>query len=100
MLKNIKIQGFKSIRNLDLNLSTINILIGANGVGKSNFISFFKLINNIYEERLQRYSLSEGADNLLYYGRKTTEMNSGELDFGNSAYKFDLHPNSDNGLFI
>ncbi len=100
MLKNIKIEGFKSIKKLNLDLSPINILIGANGVGKSNFISFFKLINNIYEQRLQRYSLKEGADNLLYYGRKTTEVISGQLDFGNSAYAFELQPDKNGGLFI
>jgi predicted ATPase len=48
MLQNIKIEGFKSIKKLDLKLTPINILIGSNGVGKSNFISFFKLVNNIY----------------------------------------------------
>lgn len=100
MLQNINIEGFKSIRNLNLDLSPINILIGANGVGKSNFISFFKLVNNIYGQRLQQYSLKEGADNLLYYGRKTTEEISGELNFGNSTYVFKLQPNSTGGLFI
>jgi predicted ATPase len=29
----IKIKGFKSIRELDLNLSNINILVGSNGSG-------------------------------------------------------------------
>jgi predicted ATPase len=74
MLSKIKIKGFKSIRELDLELRPINILIGANGVGKSNFISFFKLINNIYEQRLQQYSLKSGINNLLYFGRKNTSL--------------------------
>ena len=77
MLTNIKIEGYKSIKNLDLKLSPINILIGSNGVGKSNFISFFKLVNNIYEQRLQAYSLKSGVDNLLHYGRKQTQKIKG-----------------------
>ncbi len=100
MLKNINIEGFKSIRNLNLKLSPINILIGANGVGKSNFISFFKLVNNIYEQRLQQYSLKEGADNLLYFGRKTTEKITSKLIFGEYTYEFELQHDKNEGLYI
>lgn len=49
MLRKIKIEGFKSITELELNLKSINILIGPNGAGKSSFISFFKLVNMLYE---------------------------------------------------
>src|SRR5690606_16951357 len=90
MLQNIKIEGFKSIKKLDLKLSPINLLIGSNGVGKSNFISFFKLVNNIYEERLQQYSLKSGVDNLLHYGRKNTYEIKRYLEVGNNAYESDL----------
>ncbi|MGG8495404.1 AAA family ATPase [Tenacibaculum sp. TC6] len=100
MLNNVKIEGFKSIRELDLNLNPINILIGSNGVGKSNFISFFKLVNNIYEQRLQQYSLKSGQDNLLYYGRKQTSYIKGYLGFGDNAYSFELEPNESGSLFI
>lgn len=100
MLENIKIEGYKSIRKLDLGLRPINILIGSNGVGKSNFISFFKLVNNIYEQRLQKYALKNGADNLLHFGRKETKEIKGYLDFGNNAYSFALEPKNDGSLFI
>jgi predicted ATPase len=100
MLKNIKIEGYKSIKSMDLTLSAINILIGSNGVGKSNFVSFFKLVNHIYEQRLQQFSLKHGADNLLYFGRKQTNSVSGYLDFGNNAYKFELVPNLLGGVNI
>lgn len=36
MLDGIKIKGYKSIKDLDLTLRPINILIGSNGVGKTN----------------------------------------------------------------
>lgn len=100
MLHNIKIKGYKSIRALDLKLNPINILIGSNGVGKSNFISFFKLLNNIYEQRLQQYSLKSGIDNLLYYGRKNTTEITAYLDFGNNAYEFVLYPSEEGTFFI
>ena len=100
MLQNIQIKGFKSIKDLSFDLSSINILIGANGVGKSNFISFFKLVNQIYEQRLQQYSLTEGTDNLLYFGRKTTKEIKGQLIFEGFTYTFELQPSKNDGLFI
>ena len=100
MLHRIDIQGFKSIKNLSLEMKPINILIGSNGVGKSNFVSFFKLLNKIYDQRLQQYALQQGADNLMHFGRKKTKQIKGYLDFGNNAYEFSLLPTSQNGLFI
>lgn len=40
MINHVTIENFKSIKMMDLDLLRINVLIGANGVGKSNFISF------------------------------------------------------------
>lgn len=100
MLRRIEIKGYKSIENLELELKPINILIGANGAGKSNFISFFKLVNVIYEQALGQYSLQRGVDALLYYGRKNTESIHGLLDFGSNAYSFNLQPSDEDKLFI
>jgi len=46
-LDKLKINGYKSIKSLEIEFTNINILIGANGVGKSNFIGFFKFIKKI-----------------------------------------------------
>lgn len=44
MLKRLSIRGFKSIRELeDFELRNLNVLIGANGAGKSNFIALFQM---------------------------------------------------------
>lgn len=73
MIKKLVIQGYKSIKDQTVDLSPINVLIGGNGIGKSNFISCFALIRNVYEQNLQNYVLSKGgADRLLYMGRKET----------------------------
>ena len=100
MLDRIQIKGYKSIRELNLALRPVNILIGSNGVGKSNFISFFKLVNNIYEQRLQNYTKQVGAENLLYYGLKKTQEIFGSLVFSDNAYTFNLHPKDDGSMFI
>lgn len=43
-LNKIKISGYRSIENLKLELSDINILIGCNDAGKSNLLSFFEML--------------------------------------------------------
>ncbi len=100
MIKEIKIEGYKSIQSMTLQLRPINILIGSNGVGKSNFISFFKLVNNIYEQNLRRLSMEQGADRMLYYGRKCTDKIHGFLDFGANQYSFNLGASIDGALYI
>lgn len=82
MLERIVVQGYKSFRELDLPLERINVLIGANGSGKSNFIQLFQMMNRIVNQGLQTYvAQCGGADQLLHYGRKTTEKMHLELWF-------------------
>ena len=73
----ITIEGFRSIKAIGrLKLRPINILIGANGSGKSNFIGAFSFLHEIREGRLQSYvAKAGGANRLLHFGNKaTTEM--------------------------
>jgi predicted ATPase len=101
MISRIEIKGYKSIKELEMKLEPINVLIGANGVGKSNFISFFKLINEIYEMRLENYSIKKGAESLLHFGKKNTPELYGYIEFKETnAYKISLEPNDNNALFI
>lgn len=101
MINKIKIEGYKSIRNMELELLPINVLIGSNGIGKSNFISFFKLIHIIYEQRLENFSMINSADNLLYFGRKTTDFLKLQIQFDQkNGYEVVLQPSIDNKLFI
>jgi predicted ATPase len=105
MIDYLEIKGYKSIKNLELEMKPINFLIGSNGVGKSNFVSFFKLINAIFNERLQKYIIEEKADDLLYFGRKRTENLFGKLIFNsgngnNNAYYFNLAQTKEGGLYF
>lgn len=88
MIERIIIENFKSICKLDLELKPINILIGSNGAGKSNFVSFFKLANRIFENKLQEY-IGNNFDKLLYFGRKRSNNIYGLLDFENK-YVFEF----------
>ena len=70
----IEISGYKSINSERIDLNPINILIGANGSGKSNFISFFDFLNRLYNRKLNDYIALSGGDNkILHKGQKTTD---------------------------
>ena len=100
MLNKVTIDGYKSIHHADLELRPINILIGSNGVGKTNFISFFRLINIIYEQRLHNYTMQNSAERLFHYGRKQTKELKGYLKFGDNAYGVTLQARDNGSLFI
>lgn len=104
-LKRISLAGYKSIRKLDafaLN-SGLNVLIGANGSGKTNFIRFFELLGHIMDPNkgLQNYvSARGGAETFLFRGMKVTPEFQAELKFGLLEYKFALQAADDRSLFF
>lgn len=98
-LTRLKLQGYKSIAETELTFGALNVMIGANGAGKSNLISFFRFINDILNQQLQKnISLAGGPDATLHFGRKRTEALTAELFFGNNGYKFRLIPTDDNRM--
>lgn len=96
----IRINGYKSFKNLSVQLHPINLLIGANGAGKSNFLSLFEMLGNVYEKRLAAYVAQVGGvDKLLYQGRKVTEHIDLELRQNQKFYQLSLME-SDGSLLI
>lgn len=95
-LDTITIKGFKSIGSIDqLNLGPVNIVIGANGSGKSNFIGVFSFLHSIREGRLQDYvAKAGGADKVLHFGSKNTPKISIDIAFENrvNEYAITLEP--------
>lgn len=102
-LERVSIRGFKSIKDVhDLSLRPVNVLIGANGSGKSNFINVFSFLRELKEGRLQEYvRRSGGADRILHFGSKVTEQIELFLVFSDAVnqYKIVLKPTEDNELF-
>ena len=47
MLKRIKIQGYKSLVDLELDLKPLSVLVGPNASGKSNFLDALQLLSRI-----------------------------------------------------
>lgn len=97
-ISEITIKGFKSIRNLErFELNSLNILIGANGAGKSNFVDFFRLLREMVDQRLQiTIAKKGGADAHLYLGPKVTEQIIGHIYFARNGYEFGLEPTVNN----
>lgn len=97
----LTIEGFLSIKKVDLKLLGLNVLIGPNGAGKSNLISYFNMLQEMVEDRLQNW-ISErgGSDRILSYGIKETQRIVSRLDFGPNGYGFILKPDAEGKLFF
>lgn len=90
-MERIEIKGYKSIKELDLALRPINILIGANGSGKSNFLSFFDFLKQLYRGSLREYVALKGIDTFLHKGDKVTDEISTHLYFKKTnGYSFTI----------
>lgn len=70
MIEQVLIKNYKSIKELSLPLGRLNVLIGSNGIGKSNFISFFELTKALYEQYFGSYTLSKGRHRKLAISRQ------------------------------
>lgn len=71
-------------------------MIGANGSGKSNLLSFFMFLKSMYNRNLKKsVALTGGMDKYLYLGRKITGELSAKLSFETNAYSFTLTAGED-----
>ena len=93
-LDRLTVRGFKSILALEgFEPRSLNVLIGPNGVGKSNFIDLFRMLAHVADQRLQVFVAGQdGPDALLFGGRKRTNAVEVEFTFGENAYQFSLIP--------
>src|SRR6218665_1650226 len=100
-ISRLVLRGYKSIAECGLELRRRNVLIGANGAGKSNFIGFFRLVHQILNQQLQMaVGLAGGPDALLHFGRKKTQELYAAVYFGDGSYSFTLQPTQDNRMMF
>jgi len=101
-IKTLTIKGYKSIRSMEnFALGSLNIFIGANGAGKSNFVSFFSLLRALVRQELQlAITRRGGADAHLFLGPKVTNEIAASIYFGDNGYEFALVPTADNRLIF
>lgn len=91
LLTRVRVEGFRSLKNVTLDLRPINVLIGPNGAGKSNLLSVLRLVPLMRTQNLRYFVGREGgASTLLHHGPATTREIELDLTFasdqGANAY--------------
>src|SRR2546423_5267699 len=67
MLRSIHVAGYRSVRELDLELQPINVLTGPNGCGKSNLYNSLLLIARAARGDLSRAVAEEGGTPSVFW---------------------------------
>jgi len=103
-IERIRIRGFRSLADVDFQPKPgVNVLVGANGSGKSNLMRFFEMLSwMLRSQRLEDFiGIQGGADDQLYGGSATTQSMDAEVTLRTSAgrndYRFTLtqaHPDT------
>lgn len=93
-LQSLSISGFRSIRELhEFPMNRLNVLVGANGAGKSNFVEFFRMLRAMFQENLQGFvQQAGGGDGLFFEGPQVTREIKATLTFGTNMLRFQLDP--------
>ena len=104
-LNRIRVAGFRSLRDVSLDLTPITVLIGPNGAGKSNLLWALEMVRMLAFEALQLFvSERGGASYLMHYGPKQTAAIDLRLEFstekGENAYEARLGYGSDESLIF
>lgn len=108
-ITHLTIKGFRSLKNIErLELKSFNVLIGANGAGKSNLLEFFRMLNYAFNDtkgNIQLYVARRGrASSLLYYGPQVTRFMDASIQFDGdkrfSRYDFSLSWGAPDELFF
>ena len=92
-LKQIRVEGFKSIDSMALPMEPINILIGANGAGKTNLISMFTFLSHLSHGKLKNYVATEGgAERFFHFGARHTRQMMFDIEVGTMAAMWNFFP--------
>ncbi|MFI4861079.1 MAG: AAA family ATPase, partial [Phycisphaerales bacterium JB063] len=101
-LKKVVLQGFKSIEILEnFHPRKLNVMIGANGAGKSNFVDFFRMLRALADGAFQKFVNDQGGgDGLFFNGPQFTREIKARVEFGENVYEFDLAPTANSAIQI
>lgn len=73
LIDHIRVKNFKSIKEIDMDLSPLTLIVGANASGKSNLINVFRFISNI---------MTSGIDNAIALQGGVTYLANASLPKG------------------
>ncbi|WP_437929249.1 AAA family ATPase [Sorangium sp. So ce291] len=81
-LTRVRVEGFRSLKDVTLDLGPITVVIGPNGAGKSNLLTALRLPPLMRTQVLRRFVGEQGgASKLLHYGPETTRELGIALEF-------------------
>jgi predicted ATPase len=89
-LTKVSIQRFMSLKSVEFEVGQLNVLIGANGAGKSNVLSLFDLVGAILDKRLRLWMAGQGRlDRVAFGGAKRSPDFEFALEFndGTQGYR-------------
>ena len=107
MLEHIYIEGFMSFKKTDISLKRVNVLIGANGSGKSNFVRLFNFLRQMMTTKDFNFYVGKmgGTNRFFHNGVKNTEtiniamlFKTEKPDFSN-VYRCTLTHTSEGDVF-
>ncbi len=80
MIRRIKIRDFKSIREVDLELDPVTVLVGRSGTGKSNLVQAIRFLRNYLLNPEAAVNYEFGWDRIVPVGEKSAKT-SIEVEF-------------------
>jgi predicted ATPase len=104
-LNKIHVAGFRSLRDVNLDIGPVTVLIGPNGSGKSNLLWALEMVRMLAFESLQLFVGERGgASYLMHYGPQQTAAVDLALEFtsqgGDNAYEARLGYGADESLLF
>lgn len=100
-IDSIDVEGFTSIKSAVIRLHDLNLLVGANGAGKSNFIRALGMLGRIVDGELGLFvGLAGGASALLSDDPDSTGRMRLEVEFEAGGYSATLIPASGDTLIF
>jgi predicted ATPase len=104
-LTRVRIAGFRSLEQVEVELTPITVLIGPNGAGKTNILWALEMVRMLAFEALQLFVGERGgATYLMHYGPKKTAVIDLQLEFttekGENVYEARLGYGADESLIF
>ena len=104
-LKKLRLEGFRSLRDVVIEPGPVTVLIGANGSGKSNLLGFFRFLRGLPDGALRSYvAEAGGASRILFRGPEPASTLSWEIEWelpnGGARYAATLNPSAEDRLYF
>ncbi len=90
----LQIKGFKSLKNIEWKPGDLNVIIGSNASGKSNFLRFLELMSMSAKGELEKYIISLGGIDSIVWNNEAEKIHfiidTQMLSVGNWNYQLSL----------